>query len=51
MKKGEKKGRRKASLSCIRNIMETMQTSAEDAMNMLGIPMEERAFYISKIKK
>lgn len=47
----EEKGVEKGILFSIRNLMETMGWSAEQAMGGLKIPEEEREKYINKLKK
>ena len=47
----EEKGVEKGILFSIRNLMETMGWSAEQAMGGLKIPEEEREKYMNKLKK
>jgi hypothetical protein len=47
----EEKGITKGILSSIRNLMESMNWSAEQAMNALKIPEEERSNYAKEINK
>ncbi|MCD8235212.1 MAG: hypothetical protein LUD00_00865 [Prevotellaceae bacterium] len=42
-------GRTKATLECIRNLMETMGMTAEQAVQALGIPADEQAGYIDML--
>jgi len=37
------------ALQCIQNLMKNMSYTAETAMDMLGIPMEEREGYLAKL--
>lgn len=47
----EEKGIQKGILLSIRNLMETMRWSVEQAMEGLKIPEEEKSKYFSTIKK
>jgi hypothetical protein len=47
----EEKGITKGILASIRNLMESMSWSAEQAMNALKIPEEERSKYATEINK
>jgi hypothetical protein len=47
----EEKGITRGILSSIRNLMESMSWSAEQAMNALKIPEEERSKYADEINK
>jgi hypothetical protein len=38
-------------LLSIKNLMASMKLSAEDAMNVLGIPLTEQEFYSQKLEK
>jgi hypothetical protein len=42
-------GKHDALLASIRNLTSSMKISAEQAMDALGIPLEEQAFYIAKL--
>jgi hypothetical protein len=42
---------REEKISLISNLMETMKLTAEQAMNALKIPAEERQLYVSKLSK
>jgi hypothetical protein len=47
----EEKGIAKGVLSSIQNLMESMSWSAEQAMNALKIPEEERSKYAEQLGK
>jgi hypothetical protein len=49
--KGITKGITQGILSSIQNLMESMSWSAEQAMNALKIPEEERSKYANEINK
>lgn len=51
IEKGIKQGTEKERLSSIRNIVETMQLTAEQAMDALKIPVEDRERYLELLKK
>lgn len=51
IEKGIEQGTEKERLSSIRNIMETMQLTAEQAMDALKIPVEDRERYLELLKK
>jgi predicted transposase YdaD len=42
---------REKEISLISNLMETMKLTAEQAMNALKIPVEERQMYASRLAK
>ena len=50
MAKGEKLGMANAIINNIKSLMETMNVTAEKAMNALKIPQEEQSFYLSKLE-
>jgi predicted transposase YdaD len=47
---GRTEGREDASLFHIRNLMESMKLTAEQAMDALQIPPEEQKIYAAKLK-
>jgi len=46
---GRKEGRETANLNSIKNLMETLEISAENAMDLVKIPAEEREKYLAKL--
>ena len=48
-KEGRKEGTEIANLNSIKNLMETLEISAEKAMDLVKIPAEEREKYIAKL--
>lgn len=46
---GEREGKLKSRLESLRNLMKNLQLTAEQAMEALGIPAEEREMYLEKI--
>lgn len=46
---GRAEGKAETLLTAIRNLMNNMSIAAEQAMEVLEIPMEERAIYLSKL--
>jgi len=48
-KEGRKEGKEIANLNSIKNLMETLDISAENAMDLVKIPAEEREKYIAKL--
>jgi myosin heavy subunit len=46
---GKAEGKQDALLASIRNLTSSMKISAEQAMDALGIPLDEQAFYIAKL--
>ena len=44
---GREEGREEERVSSIRNVMSSLKTSAEKAMEILGIPASERARYLT----
>ena len=46
---GRKEGAEIATLNSIKNLMETLEISAEKAMDLVKIPAEEREKYIAKL--
>ena len=49
IEQGEKTGRFKEQLSSIRNLMETLDLTAQQAMDALKIPSEKRDGYIAQL--
>lgn len=47
---GEKIGMANAIINNIKSLMETMNVTAEKAMNALKIPQEEQSFYLAKLE-
>ena len=50
IEKGIEKGRFEATLSNIQTLITTLSLSAEQAMDALNIPQEERSQYLPKLK-
>ena len=48
-KEGRKEGAEIATLNSIKNLMETLEISAEKAMDLEKIPTEERERYLTKL--
>ena len=48
-KEGRKEGKEMANLDSIKNLMETLEISAEKAMDSLKIPSEDREKYRAKL--
>ena len=48
-KREQEKGVARGKIESIKSIMESMKTTAEDAMNLLKIPVEEQAEYLAKL--
>ncbi|MCD7758985.1 MAG: hypothetical protein LUH52_04540 [Bacteroides uniformis] len=46
---GKTAGKTKAMLECIRNLMDSMDMTAEQAVEALGIPVDEQAVYIDML--
>ena len=46
---GRKEGKEIANLNNIKNLMETLEISAENAMDLVKIPAEEREKYLAKL--
>ena len=46
---GLAEGRKEGQIEGVRNLMKNMQLTAEQAMEALGIPAEEREMYLEKI--
>ena len=46
---GEKIGMAKSLLNSIKSLMETMNVTAEKAMNALKVPKEEQKFYLAQL--
>ena len=46
---GRKEGRETANLNSIKNLMETLEISAEKAMDLEKIPTKERERYLTKL--
>lgn len=46
---GKAAGKTKAMLECIRNLMDSMGMTAEQAVEALGIPVDEQAVYIDML--
>ena len=49
MEKGMEKGTDNAILSAVRNLMDSMKWTAEQAMEAIKIPAEERGKYASRL--
>ena len=49
LEKGVAKGIDHAILSSVRNLMDTMKWTAEQAMDAIKIPSDERSKYVSKL--
>jgi predicted transposase YdaD len=49
-KEGRKEGKEIANLNSIKNLMETLDISAENAMDLVKIPAEEREKYREKLQ-
>jgi predicted transposase YdaD len=47
---GRKEGKEIANLNSIKNLMETLDISAEKAMDLVKIPTEEREKYREKLQ-
>jgi hypothetical protein len=47
---GKVAGKQDALLSSIKNLMKSMKLTAEQAMDAIGIPVDEQAFYSAKLK-
>jgi predicted transposase YdaD len=47
---GRKEGKEIANLNSIKNLMETLDISAENAMDLVKIPAEEREKYREKLQ-
>ena len=48
-KEGREEGTEIANLNSIKNLMETLEISAEKAMDLVKIPAEERDKYLAKL--
>jgi predicted transposase YdaD len=48
---GRKEGREEGRINDLQNLMESMALSAEEAVKILKIPEEKRAYYIDILKK
>ena len=48
-KEGREEGMEIANLKSIKNLMETLEISAEKAMDLVKIPTEEREKYLAKL--
>ena len=48
-KKGRESGRENAILTSIQNLMDSMKWTAEQAMDALKLPMDDRAKYAAKL--
>ena len=46
---GEKRGMEKFLIENLRSIMETLQVTAEKAMEILKVPKDEQNYYLSKL--
>jgi len=46
---GKIEGKIESKLESIQNLMQNMKITAEEAMNLLGVPVEERAEYLAKL--
>ena len=49
MEKGERLGMEKTRLEMLRNLMDSTGKSAQEAMELTGIPAEERPAYAAKL--
>ncbi len=49
MEKGMEKGADNTIITSVRNLMETMKLTAEQAMDAIKVPMESRSKYLSKL--
>ena len=49
MEKGMEKGADNTIITSVRNLMETMKLTAEQAMDAIKVPMESRGKYLSKL--
>jgi len=47
--RGKIEGKMDMLLQNIQNLMESMKITAEEAMNLLKVPVEERAEYLAKL--
>jgi predicted transposase YdaD len=48
---GKAEGKHDAMIFSIKNLMGSMKLTAEQAMDALGVPMDEQAVYLSKLGK
>ena len=48
-KEGREEGTETANLNNIKNLMESLKISAENAMDLVKIPAEEREKYLAKL--
>lgn len=51
LEQGEARGMERGILLAIQNLMESMQLSAEQAMDALKVPPEKRGVYLEQMQK